>query len=170
MTVEEQTGEGAEAAAAADEDVWRQVVTVLLAFKRFSSPAIARALHVDVTAIEAVAAEPEVRDTAAALRRLLPKPRDVEEILMADAERNIRWLRRVREGKVDRERLGTSGRALQVRIDAAKALLDRQVPRRLSVMAPVRRVIDVTPAHLAMMEQVLALPDDILEGETDDAA
>lgn len=142
------------------ETLWREAVILLLAFKRFSVAQIALALGVQPEAIEELRQQPETRETLVDLRRLMPKPRDVNDLLADDADRNVRWLKRLRQGRVDGVTLGTDPKTLRVRQRAAEVLLDRQVPRKvaLAVTANAPKTLDITPTHIERMRGLLEGP------------
>lgn len=142
----------------------REMLAMLLAFNRFTAGQLAEALGVSEDELARLREAPDVIELIRDLRCLMPRPGDVNELLMSDAERNIRWLRRVREGKFDH----VEAKLLRVREDAAKALLDRQVPKKLAVVSAERDTyIDVTPGQVDRMKRLLA---PIAAAENDDDA
>jgi len=122
----------------------REMVTILAAFGRYSTVQIATAMGKPPEEIAQVRQDPDVLEVIATLRSLLPQPGEINELLMSDAERNIRWIRDVRDGKVDGVQLGTDGKTLMVRANMAKALLDRQVAKKVDVSVQGLRTVDIT--------------------------
>lgn len=136
----------------------REMVTILSAFGRYSPAQIAKVVGRPEEEILTVREEPEVQEAMLTLRSLLPRPGDVNELLMSDAERNIRWLRNLREGRVDGGVLGIDSKTLLVRARAAQLLLDRQVARKVEITAKELRVIDLTDVQRARMRKLLDVP------------
>lgn len=137
------------------ESIWREMIALLLGFNRFSVEQIARAFGVEETEIETLRADPDLVQLVKDLRAVMPMPGEINELLMSDAERNIRWLRKVRDGLINDD-----PKRLRIRERAAETLLDRQVPRKVAVQveATQPRVIDVTPQQHARMRQLLDVP------------
>jgi hypothetical protein len=148
----------------ADEDTLvQEMVALLSAFRRFSGGQIAIALHIPAERVVELQAQPAVQEMAEALRAILPRPGELNELLMSDAERNIRWLRGLREGRVDGEKLGTDAKMLRVRSRAAEVLFDRQVAKKAEPHSAPSRIIDISDVQLTRMRKLLGPPDD--EGE-----
>lgn len=133
------------------ESLRREMLTILVAFNRFTPQQLQEALGLTPELIEAMRSDPDVVELIRDLRALLPRPGDVNELLMSDAERNIRWLRKLREGRFDH----IDPKLLRVRGRAAEVLLDRQVPKKVAVALDVTRTIDVTPAQVERMRALL---------------
>jgi hypothetical protein len=149
------------------ESIWREMIALLLSFKRFSTDEIAHAFGVADSEIEALTADPDLVGLVRDLRAVMPMPGEINELLMSDAERNIRWLRKVRDGLIDDD-----PKRLRIRERAAETLLDRQVPRKVAVQVADERpkAIDITPKQHARMRQLLAVPtgdelDALIEAE-----
>jgi hypothetical protein len=79
---------------------------------------------------------------------------------MSDAERNIRWIRDVRDGKIDGIQLGSDGKTLMVRANMAKALLDRQVAKKVDVSVQGLRTVDITEYQRQRMRALVDGRDD----------
>lgn len=133
----------------------REMLTILLAFNRFSPDQIADTLGLPAATIRAMRSDPDVLEAIEMLTSLLPRPGAVNELLMSDAERNIRWMRGVREGRVDGQFLGNDDKTLRIRADMAKALLDRQVAKKVEIAPAPLREIDVTELQRKRMERLL---------------
>ena len=141
-----------------DDTLVREMVTILASFGRYSNEQIGAVLNRPPEEVAARRETPEVLEAIATLRSLLPRPGDVNEALMSDAERNIRWVRNLREGIVDNVRIGTDAKTLAVRTSAAKMLMERQVAKKVEVVAPGLRTIDVTPQERDRMRGLLNAP------------
>jgi hypothetical protein len=146
------------------ESVRVEVIAILLAFDRFSAPEIADALGIDAAIVEGVRDDLATAAMVNDLRAYLPPPGDVTALLKNDAEANVQWLRRMRDGFIKDD-----PKLLRVRQRAAEVLLDRQVPKKL---APVRidtkgaKAIDVTPEQAGRMRLLMGMTT----GSTDGAA
>jgi len=138
----------------------REMVTILAAFGRYSTAQIAAAMGKPPEEIATVRQDPDVLDVIATLRALLPQPGQINELLMSDAERNIRWIRDVRDGKVDGIQLGSDGKTLMVRANMAKALLDRQVAKKVDVSVQGLRTVDITEYQRQRMRALVDGRDD----------
>lgn len=137
------------------ESVKREMMALVLAFNRFPAEQVAAMFGESIEYVELMRADPDVRELLLDLRALLPKPGDINELLMCDAERNVRWLRKLREGAFD----DVDPKMLRVRERAAEVLLDRQVPKKVAVTLDTStRAIDVTPRQVDKMRALLALP------------
>ncbi len=135
----------------------REMLTILLAFNRFATSQLSEALGLPADEVEALRSDPDIMELTRDLRAMLPRPGDINELLMSDAERNIRWLRKMREGHFDH----LDPRIMRVRSRAAEVLLDRQVPRKIAVaVTDDRHVIDVTPAQIERMRQLMGPAED----------
>lgn len=135
----------------------REMLTILLAFNRFSAAQLGEALGVGAQDIENLRSDPDVMELVLDLRGLLPRPDDINELLMSDAERNIRWLRRLREGQFDH----VDPKALRVRERAAEVLLDRQVPKKVAIVASAGpRELDITPRQRDRMKALMGEDDE----------
>jgi len=141
------------------ESLNREMLTILLAFNRFAPAQLAAAFGLALDDVDRMRQDPDVVELVSDIRGLLPRPGDINELLMSDAERNIRWLRKVREGTFDK----VDAKLLRVRTDAAKTLLDRQVPKKVAVSIETTRAIDVTPMQVERMRKLLAAPVDEIE-------
>ncbi len=137
------------------ESIWREMVALLLGFNRFSVEQLSNALGVPETEIETLRADPDLVQLVRDLRAVMPMPGEINELLMSDAERNIRWLRKVRDGLIDDD-----PKRLRIRERAAETLLDRQVPRKVAVQVTDEkpRAIDITPQQHARMRALLNAP------------
>lgn len=149
------------------ESIWREMMALLLSFKRFSVEQIAQAFGIPETEVETLVADPDVVSLVRDLRAVMPMPGEINELLMSDAERNIRWLRKLRDGLIDDD-----PKRLRIREKAAETLLDRQVPRKVAVHVTDEkpRAIDITPQQHARMRSLLAIPtgadlDDAIDAE-----
>lgn len=134
----------------------REMVTILSAFDRFSAEQIASVLVLPLEAVKHLRRDPEVLDMIALLKSVLPRPGDLHELLMSDAEKNIRWLQRLRDGLVDGTKIDDrSATALRVRARAAEVLLDRQVAKKVEIQATPIRTIDITDAQMERMRGLI---------------
>lgn len=143
------------------ESLRREMVALLLAFNRFSPVQLSAALGLPPAEVDALRSDPDIAELAIDLRALLPRPGEINELLMSDAERNIRWLRKLREGRFDH----LDPKMMRVRARAAEVLLDRQVPKKIAIaVTDERRAIDVTPAQVERMRRLLGpAADDVAE-------
>lgn len=140
------------------ETLTREMVTILCAFGRYSIEQIAQVTGRAAADVSALRNSPEVESAILTLKSLLPRPGDVHELLMSDAERNVMWMRELREGRVDGVTLGTDGKTLMVRANMAKALLERQAPKKVEVGPQTLRTIDITPTQRERMKSLLFTP------------
>lgn len=140
------------------ETLLREAVTILLAFKRYSRQQIAEMLNVSLERIAELGSDPEVQSAIDGLTSLLPRPGDIHELLMSDAEKNIRWMRDLREGRVDGVALGRDDKVLRVRADMAKALLERQVAKKVDISVKEVREVNITPIQRERMTKLLESP------------
>lgn len=146
---------GAELAPAPGELLTREAVMILSAFRRFSPAQIAATLRIGVEEVQAIRDDAECRDIIETLSGTLPRPGDLHDLLMSDAERNVLWLRKLREGRVDGDVLGTDAKTLAVRAGAARSLLERQIPKKVEVHAIPAREVTYTDEAYGRMSRLL---------------
>lgn len=144
-----------------DETLLREAATILLAFKRYSQAQVAAILQVGIERVIELGSDPEVQSAIDGLTSLLPRPGEINELLMSDAERNIKWMRDVREGRVDGQRLGADDKTLRVRADMAKALLSVQVAKKVDIAVKEIRAIDITPIQRERISKLLEAPIEV---------
>lgn len=145
------------------ETLRREMLTILVAFNRFQPSQLAVALGATEDEIQEMRADPDVMEVVRDLRALLPRPGEINELLMSDAERNVRWLRKLREGRFD----GVNPRQLRIRARAAEVLLDRQVPKKVAVSVEAPPPIEVTALQVERMRALMAPEPDEDEAAPD---
>jgi hypothetical protein len=146
-----------------DDPTWREAALLMIAFGRARLDEIAKAMNVDLTVIQELRRDPSAQSAIAATRRILSRARNATDLLAEDAERNILFLSQLRDGIVDGHVLDPlDPKFIRERREAAKILVERQVPKRIAVTGGLdaRAPIDITPAQEEHMRKMLeAFPE-----------
>lgn len=127
-----------------------EMVVLLLASGRFSVEQIANALCLDIELVEGVCDNPVSAQAINTLRAYMPTDGDAAAILANDAEANMQWMRNLRDGHIKDD-----AKMLQVRLNAAKTLAERQVAKKVDAPDTRPPARDVTPEQTERMTKLL---------------
>ena len=141
-----------------DDPLWRRTTSLMIALGCYTDEQIAKTLKVPVTVVRDFQREHGAKVVIGTLRKIVWAQRSAAELLASDIERNIQFLVDLRDGFIDgRVVTAEDEKMVRGRVEAAKILIDRQAPKRVTQVGQVegRPVIDITPAQEARMKHLL---------------